>query len=106
VEILTPSLDDISRYLELTGKRGTQTLSILGRYFPFVQSVLGTEVGREILKDDVDRVEELLLKVIKEEETDLERAELRYLRDVRMPKVIKKVKLYLEAIKEIGKVKS
>ncbi|OHB71864.1 MAG: hypothetical protein A2W23_06345 [Planctomycetes bacterium RBG_16_43_13] len=93
------SLEDIAGFLSKTGKRGAQTLDILGKYHPFVTAVSST-IGWELLKDDIQRHEELLDKIYNEQSTPQELAEFRYLK-VRLRKVSDRITIYLDKLKEI-----
>jgi hypothetical protein len=92
------------RYLQLAGRKGSQTLSMLGRLNKHFDSVIRSEVGREILVSDIRRLEELMDKVISETASEEEKAELRYLRKVRIPNLVSKVNTYLEKLGEVKKV--
>ena len=92
------SLAEIERYLKLTGKKGATGISILGKLNPYFRAVFETEVGYENLKQDVDRIEELFFKIASETANDKDKAEFRYLRDVRMPVVIDKMSKYLKTV--------
>jgi len=92
------------RYLQMTGRKGSQTLSMLGRLNKHFDAVVRSDVGREILVTDIRRLEELMDMVINETATDEERAELRYLRKVRIPNIVSKVYTYLEKLGEVKKV--
>jgi hypothetical protein len=103
MDMMNVDLKEIGRYLTVTGKKGGMVLSILGRLSKQVEAVLNNEVGAEILRDDINRMEFLLVKIYREEVNPMELAEFRYLRDVRMPTIIGKLKQYLELIKEVKK---
>lgn len=90
----------IESYLR-RAKRGEKTLSLLGKLYPFIHSILETEIGKELLQDDILRHDELFLKVYQEKATVQELAEFRFLRDIRLPKVIKRIGFYLELVKQI-----
>ncbi|HLE87584.1 MAG TPA: hypothetical protein VI727_07945 [Candidatus Brocadiaceae bacterium] len=92
-------LEDIAGFLSKTGKRGAQTLDILGKYHPFVTAVSST-LGWELLKDDIQRHEELLEKIYNEQADPQELAEFRYLK-LRLRKVSERVTIYLDKMKEI-----
>src|SRR3972149_4220290 len=92
-------LEDIAGFLSKTGKRGAQTLDILGKYQPFVTAISST-IGWELLKDDISRHEELLEKIYNETTTSQELAEFRYLK-LRIRKVSERITIYLDKMKEI-----
>jgi hypothetical protein len=77
---------------------------MLGRLNKHFDAVVRSDVGREILVTDIRRLEELMDMVINETATDEERAELRYLRKVRIPNIVSKVYTYLEKLGEVKKV--
>lgn len=94
-----PSLEEIRKYLEKTGKRGAHTLSILGKLTGYVNAIQ-TEVGWELLKDDVARHDELFLKIYEEVANEKEKAEFRVLRD-RLKISVRRITVYLDKLKEM-----
>jgi len=103
MEFRDATLSEIKKYLETTGKHGAQVLSLLGRITPGVHAILETEIGNEILKDDIKRIEELMDLMYQEKHTDDDRAELRYLRR-RIARISDRIRIYLEGTEEIKKV--
>ena len=101
MEVTNIALKDIERYLEITGKKGAMVLSILGRLNTHFQAVIDTDIGRELLALDIGRVEELLIKLYEETATQEEKAEFRYLKNIRLPKEIGLIKTYMEKLKEV-----
>ena len=97
------SLMEIERYLKVARKHGAETMSILGRLNKHFSAVMETEVGKEILKYDVDRLDELLSKIYMEKTTKQELAEFRVLKR-RVRKEIDLIQEYLEKIGEVKKV--
>lgn len=91
----------VEQFLLRTGKRGEKTLTVLGKIYPDIYSLLETEIGQAILEDDILRHDALLTKIYREETTPQELAEFRFLRDYRLPKVIGKIKEYFELFKQI-----
>lgn len=94
-----PSLKDVESYLSSHGKRASMTISLLGRLNPFMLA-MKSSVGQEILRDDIDRHEELLKKMYEENITSQELAEFRYLKS-RIKKVSDRISLYLKATNDI-----
>lgn len=92
------------RYIQVAGKRGADTLSMLGRLNKHFDSVIRNELGREILVGDIKRLQELLDKVIEETASQEEMAELRYLRRSRIPNIVRKIDTYLKKLDEVKKV--
>src|SRR3990170_797507 len=101
MEFTEATFDDVKIYLERTGKRGKEVLSILGRINPEIHAIFGTEVGREILKEDLSRIEELMIKQYKNEIEPKELVELAYLKEIRMPRILGKLRTYLVGMGEI-----
>jgi len=92
------------RYIQVAGKRGADTLSMLGRLNKHFDSVIRNELGREILVGDIKRLQELMDKAIDETATPGEMAELRYLRKSRIPNITNKINTYLKKLDEVKKV--
>lgn len=95
-------LSEIDTYLKVAKKRGSETLSILGKLSRHFDLVFGTEVGREILKVDLDRMDELLMKIYTEKSTKQDLAEFRVLKS-RVKKEVELIQQYLEKIGEVKK---
>lgn len=94
-----PSLKDVESFLASNGKRGSMTISLLGKLNPFMLA-MKSPVGQEILRDDIDRHEELLKKMYEENITPQELAEFRYLKG-RLKKVSDRISLYLKSTNEV-----
>lgn len=105
MELKDATLSDIKKYLDLTGRHGAQMLSLLGKITPGIHAILETEIGREILQEDIRRISELMSMIYEEKDTLEDKAELRYLRR-RFLKISDKLRLYLEKTEEIKKVVS
>jgi len=103
IELHDATLTEVKEFLDKTGKHGAQILSLLGRVTPGIHAVLGTEIGREILRDDIKRIEQLMDLVYRGEQTDDDRVELRYLR-TRISGISNRLRVYLEGTEEIKKV--
>jgi hypothetical protein len=98
-------LDSISKesflsYLESHGRRGQMVINGLSGLLDSLQMVFETSVGKEILKEDVERCEYLVTLIMEEKATDLEKAEFRYLRS-RIIKIGEKLEKYLELVDKI-----
>ena len=89
----------IEKYIEEGGRRAKNTLSLLGKLLPFVQAI-NSELGQELLKDDIDRHEDLLVKMYEENITPQELAEFRYLK-MRLKKVSMRVAEYNKGLNEV-----
>ncbi len=75
------SQEQVIKFLREKRKRGAQTLSVLGKYAPFMQAIQ-SEVGAELLRDLNTRHEELLTKISNLDATDADRAEYKAVRDL------------------------
>ncbi len=102
IPILT--LGDIEKYLKLTGKKGQMIISALGKMNKYFDSVISNEIGQDLLHTDIMRMEDILQKIVREQATEPELAEFRYLRDTRIPSVIERVMKYIETLHQIKKV--
>uniref|UniRef100_A0A6H1Z9F7 Uncharacterized protein n=1 Tax=viral metagenome TaxID=1070528 RepID=A0A6H1Z9F7_9ZZZZ len=98
---LTFSVDEITRFMSLNSRKATRVLSDLGKLIPFIEAVYNSEVGREILKDDIDRYSELFNKVMDLSANDEEKAEYRYLKNTRLPRVTNRLSAFLNLGKEL-----
>lgn len=94
-----PSLNEIQEFLRNKGKKGEMTITLLGKLEPFMQAIQ-TEVGWELLRDDIARYEELLMKMESETATQQELAEFRYLK-IRTTRVAERVNRYVNSLREI-----
>mgnify|MGYP001615036615 CR=1 FL=1 len=94
-----PSLNEIQEFLRNKGKKGEMAITLLSKLEPFMQSIQ-TEVGWELLRDDIARYEELLIKMESETATQQELAEFRYLK-ARVIKVTERINRYINSLKEI-----
>jgi DNA-binding PadR family transcriptional regulator len=101
-----PTLKDFQEYINKVGRaQANKVIEILGEQNQFYEA-FNTPIGRELLKDAVNRVDELNRKIWKEEESDMERAEFRVLKQL-ISRWSKKIDAYvknLEVIKGNGKL--
>jgi DNA-binding PadR family transcriptional regulator len=101
-----PTLKDFQEYINKVGRaQANKVIEILGEQNQFYEA-FNTPIGRELLKDAVNRVDELNRKIWKEEENDMERAEFRVLKQL-ISRWSKKIDAYvknLEVIKGNGKL--
>lgn len=95
-----PTLRETEEFLKNRGKRGVETIKALAKLQPFV-SAMRSPIGSEILKDDVNRQEELLSKIWNETATDQEKAEFRYLKQ-RLEKISKRLEEYILKGQEVS----
>ena len=94
-----PTQKQVEGFLSHQGKRATLTLSILGKNLAFVKA-MKSDIGKEILSEDISRHEELLTKIYMEETTPQELAEFRYLK-LRITKIAAKIDDYIKKTQEI-----
>jgi hypothetical protein len=97
------SLTDVEKFLDIFKKRGADVLSELGRITPCIHAVFGTEIGREILKEDIAELQILFTKVFNEQATEEEKAEFRVLKR-RISTLSKRLENYLAGVGLIKKV--
>lgn len=97
---LSFSVEEISRFMELAGRRGKKVLEEISSLAPFINAVYNSEVGKEILKDDVNRYAELLDKVKNINATVEEQAEYKYLRG-RLVRVSGRLNEYISNISKV-----
>jgi hypothetical protein len=94
-----PSVKQIEAYMERHGKRAEMTLKQLGKDLAFVQAI-GSPIGQELLKDDVDRLHELLEKIWNESISTQDMSEFRFLKQ-RINKVSTRLNEYAKKQQEI-----
>ena len=99
MEIAKPSSDKIERFLEERKGRGRMTFKVLAQLNPFIVA-MESELGQKILQDDIDRHEELLIKVYNENATPEEMAEFRYLKR-RLEIIANRINTYTKGVKEV-----
>ncbi len=103
MDIPISRLSEIDSYLKVAKKRGAETLSILGKLSRHFDHVFGTEVGKEILRLDIDRLDELLGKIWVEKATKQDLAEYRVLKR-RVKREVDLIQQYLEKMNEVKQV--
>jgi hypothetical protein len=97
-----PLNSEVLDYLEKHGERASKVLSRLGQLDANLHANLETSIGREILKDDCDRLDILIEMCFNEklEKGSTEMAELRYLRG-RINQLSRRIKLFNDGLKQI-----
>ena len=99
-----PKPDDIFQYFEKVGeKRGNLTMQILRRQQQFIDA-WNSPIGMQILKDDVERYEQLVQKTIDETITPQELGEFRYLKK-RIERLATVISNYEENVKVVKSLK-
>ena len=97
------TIDSIEKFLAIHGQRGAKTLSLAGKQRPFIEA-LSSEIGQELLRDLMVRMEVILDKIIEETVTKVELAEYRVLRDI-FNKWAKRIMIFEETKKKIKEVR-
>jgi len=103
---------DFRKYLEIEGRKALKTIDILARLEPLIGILVENSPGKELLLEDVQRHEELLMKMYEATEkkpfTTEERVEINYLKK-RILRIAKMIITYqdkhlhiLDKIKEKG----
>jgi hypothetical protein len=75
------SQDQVINFLREKGKRGAQTLSVLGKYAPFMEAIY-SPLGKELIRDLNTKHEELLEKISDLNATESDRAEYKAVKDM------------------------
>ena len=96
---------DLQRLLEMKGKRGADAISVLSKLYPVLNSVFNSEIGREILTQELNDFDNLLEKIVEEKASTNELAEFRVLRR-RIRQYAEQVRTYLSHVDQIKKVLS
>lgn len=96
-------LRDIENFRRQYGKRADQTLETLARYDKNLSMVMSSEIGREVLDDDLRRYSDLLFKAAQIELTIDERAEFRYLLN-RIQSISNRITDYLIKLKKLQEI--
>lgn len=99
IELKEPSITEVEKFLLDNGKRGSMTIKLLAKLSPFIQA-MNSPIGREILKDDIDRHEELLNKIYNENATPQEMAEFRFLKG-RLQTISQRFSQYVSKAQEV-----
>jgi len=73
--------EPVNRFLKTHGQKAARVVEILAKKEKF-KAAIETDVGKEIMIDAINRMEELLEKVLDEKETPQEKAEFRALRGI------------------------
>lgn len=96
--------EELRLFLEKANRvAGPKIISLMAKLYKDLAFILTNELGKQILNDDLDRIEELFEKVYKEKATKWEAVEFRFLRDFKIPMTIKKIRDYLKYIEYVKK---
>ena len=96
----TISIEDAVEFVEGQRKRGSRLLKPLARAIPNIEALFKTNLGNELLKDDLDQFDFLLCKIIDEEATPEERAEFRVIRR-RLSIIAERLSTFMEGLKQM-----
>jgi hypothetical protein len=77
----TVTADQLANYLKSTGRTGSRTIQVLGKYQSFMDAI-GSSLGQEILADAIKRHDMLLDRIASLDATDGEKGEYKALREV------------------------
>jgi hypothetical protein len=80
MKVSTLDKEDIKKYMTTAGKKNITSLRIIGKLHMWVMNVIENPPGSDILELDINRHEELLMKLYEDDLKDEERAELNYLK--------------------------
>lgn len=95
--------DVINKFLQTHGKQAARVVNILAKREKFKRAI-ETDIGGEIMVDALNRMEELLQKIIEETASPQELGEFRALRNI-VNKWQDKLAEYSKAIKQIAENK-
>jgi len=97
----TVTAEQLADYLKRKGRAGSQTLSVLGKYQPFIEAI-NSEIGQQILKDAIGLHESLLFKVADLTATPDETMEYKAIRKIIL-KWSERIATYDKALAELTK---
>jgi len=93
-------LADLESYVARHGSRNAaRVMSMLGKKLPFVEAIK-SEIGQELLKDAIAKLEILLGKGFENTATDDEKAEYRVLKSI-IETWSKRIALYTKGVKKL-----
>lgn len=97
----TFTVEEITGFLDKQKKRGVRTVEALKGVIDNIDVNFNTHLGREIMTDDIMRFESLLSKVIIEEATPGDIAELRVIKG-RLKTMSKRLDIFMDSLKKVG----
>jgi hypothetical protein len=95
------TIEEVVNFFRKNRVAGSKSLEQLEKVSKNISVNFNTDIGREILLDDINKFNELLEKIIREEETPQEKAEFRVIRG-RLDKLNQRLNVFL---KSIGKIR-
>lgn len=93
--------DSLIQKMKSKYKKGNMVIETLASLSPNLNVILNTDVGKQILAEDIGRMDELMVKIYREEINPQDLAEFRYLRDKRIPYLISKVSSFVKNVDEV-----
>ncbi len=105
MDLPTVNVDEIEKYLNIVRGHGSHTLSILAKLNAHFEYVYRSELGKELLKKYIVRLEELLVIIYNEKASEREWAEFRVLKSM-LNDEVKRIDTYLKKVGEIKKIAS
>lgn len=94
--------EQIASFQKKHGKAGSKILSAMGStYHPFYVAIQ-TDIGQELLKDSLSRMESLLEKIVNEKATNKDIADYRATQRI-VRTWSKKIEAYMKIMQEIAK---
>lgn len=93
------SIEEMVDFLDSQKKRGSRLLSSLEKVIPNIEATFQTKIGQELLKDDLERYDFLLIKLINEEADAEEKAEIRVLKR-RLAMLTVRINVFMEGLKK------
>lgn len=100
------TIDDVKKFKEIVGERGGGIISVLGRLFPTFNTYVNHEIGREILRSEVNRMGELLEKICRGKASEEELIEFKFLKETKLPYILKRLDTYFKNINLVKRVVS
>jgi len=97
--------EDLEQLIDKIGKaKANKIITVIAKLNKNLTAVMGHEFAKNVLDMDLKRMEVLDEKIIREQATDQEFAEFRYLRDVRINQIVGMVQKYLDNLKIVKKI--
>ena len=93
------SIEEMVDFLDSQKKRGSRLLQSLEKVIPNIEATFQTKIGQELLKDDLERYDLLLVKLINEEADAEEKAEIRVLKR-RLAMLTARIGIFMEGLKK------
>jgi len=98
----SPSDKDISDFLKKNGTFGKRLTQVLEKIAPEIRDIVSAG-GFNLIKDDVERWQDLAVKVLTNNASDKEKEECYYLTNSRLPIIMNKLMVWYKGIGMISK---